>query len=362
MAPPDRSPSQHLSFAAAAAPEAHRWEVFALLRRLEALAHRLPRIGRSRLPAQDVVDLSQTPSLGFAPRTIERIAIERGRPRVEGYWLGLLGPQGPMPIHVTEYAHYEATYAAKRPFGRFIDLVSGRMLQFFYRAWADSQPAAQLDRPAQDRFSAYVGHLSGADAGVGADSAFPARARLHYAGIFASRRSAGGLRDALSHLLRQDVDLLEYQPRWQRLELADQSRLGRAFCQPGIDAVAGSQVRMVTDAFRIVIAARSWDEYQTLLPTGDRFALAAEAIDAFAPGHLEWDLMVEIPAEAIRPARLGGAEPQTAQGRLGWSAWVGKDGRARRRDAHLTRAGGRHLRRPAPDRTHSDPAQGNPGQ
>jgi hypothetical protein len=34
-----------------------------------------------------------------------------------------------------------------------LDLLAGRMLQFFYRAWADSQPAAQADRPADDRFA-----------------------------------------------------------------------------------------------------------------------------------------------------------------------------------------------------------------
>lgn len=332
MAPPHRPPAQHLSYLAGAAPTVRKWGLFPLLRRLEALATGLPRIGRSRLPNQNIAELHQAPSLSFPAATLEAIEQERGRASITGHWLGLLGPMGPMPIHLTEYAHYEARYAKSRPFGRFLDLLSGRMLQFFYRAWADAQPAAQLDRPEEDRFAKYLAHLSGAQLGVADDSAFPAAARLHYAGFFASRRSAAGLQDALSHLLRQPLVVQEYQPRWQTIEVADRSRLGTGFCLLGEDAILGSRVKTVTDAYRVVIRAQSYPDYLSLMPTGNRFAIAAEALDAFAPRHLEWDIAVEIASEQAPPTRLDG------RARLGWTSWVGRDGeQSVRRDAHLRR-------------------------
>lgn len=346
MAPPDRPPAQHLSYVASAAPAVRKWGLFPLLRRLEALAGGLPRIGRARLPAQNVADLRQTASLNFAASTLESISLHRNRPEISGYWLGLLGPMGPMPLHLTEYAHYEARYAKSRPFGRFLDLLSGRMLQFFYRAWADSQPAAQLDRPHDDRFAGYLAHLSGAQLGVTKDSAFPAAARLHYAGFFASRRSAVGLQDALSHLLRQPLEVQEYQPRWQTIEPADRSRLGSGFCVLGEDAILGSRVKTVTDAFRVVIRAQSYQDYLSLMPTGNRFAIAAEALDAFAPRHLEWDIAVEIASPQAPPTRLDG------RARLGWTSWVGRDAnRPIRNDAHLRRSSRRKSAKPQQHQT-----------
>lgn len=332
MAPQSRPPAQHLTFAQEAAPTAFKWGPFALLRRLEALAKGLPRIGRSRIPAQNIVDVTQFPGLGFAARSVERISQSRGRAHVEGHWFGLFGPMGPLPTHLTEYAHFEARYGKKRPFSGFLGLLSGRMQQFFYRAWANSQPAAEADREEDDRFARYLAYLTGAIDGVGERSPFPARARLHYASLFASRRSAIGIQDALTHLLRQPVEVLEYQARWQSIEPSDRSQLGRNFCTLGEDVMIGSRVKTVTDAFRVAIRAGSFRDYETLMPPGKRFAIAAEALDAFAPAHLDWDIAVDIATEDAPPARLDG------RARLGWTSWVGKDlARPIRRDAHLRR-------------------------
>ena len=236
-----------------------------------------------------------------------------------GYWFGLTGPMGPLPLHLTEFAAYERLYAKKQPFGRFLDMLAGRMLQFFYRAWADSQPVASADRPADDHFAHYLAMISGAEIGAKGDAAFPARARLHYAAHFASRRSAAGIQDALSHLLRTPVRVVEYMPRWRDIEAEDRSSLGRGFNSLGIDTVLGGQARTVTDAFRVVVRVDSYRRYESFLPTGVGFKIAAEALDAFAPSHLDWDLELEVPEDEVRAARLDG------RARLGWTSWMTPD-------------------------------------
>ncbi len=339
MAPADRPPPQHLTFLARAAETARSWGLFPIVRGAEARAQGLPRVGRAKRPSQNIVDLAQTPSLGFAQTTLDSVEIKDGRARVSGYWLGLTGPMGPLPTHLTEFAAYEARYGRSRPFGRWLDVLAGRMLQLFYRAWADTQPAVMLDRPEEDRFACYLASLSGAREGVRQGAAFPADARLHYAALFASRRSAAGIEDGLSHLMGQPVQLLEYQPRWRGIEVEDRSRLGTAFGRLGHDAVLGARVRSAGDAFRIVIKAKNFRDYKTLLPTGTRFAVAAEALDAFAPSHLEWDIALEIQERHMRPARLDG------QSQLGWTGWLAKPVKSDRvrQDAHLRRL----QRRPA---------------
>jgi len=330
MAATPRPPSEHLSYLQRAGDSARLWGLFPLVRGAEARAQGLPRVGRSRLPAQNIVDLSQEPSLGFSESTLSSVTVVKGRARVAGFWLGLIGPMGPLPTHLTEYASYEQRYAKTRPFGRFLDLISGRMLQLFYRAWAESQPVALADRPDDDRFADYIGAITGATSGVPARSTFPASARLHYASLFASRRSAVAIEDALTHLLRQPVRLIEYQPRWRDIERDDQTALGQQFATLGSDAMVGARSKSAADAFRIVVKAASTRDYESFLPGGPRFKIAAEALDAFAPSHLEWDIALEIDAAKAPKAKLDG------RSRLGWTSWVGKQpGTKVRQDAHL---------------------------
>lgn len=316
-AQPVEGEAEHLAYFRAAAPDALSYEVFALLRAAEARASALPRIGHARLPSQNIVDLNQTPTLGFPASTLSSIGLEGRRPQVNGYYLGLTGPMGPLPLHMTEFAFFEQRYARKRPFGRFLDLLAGRMLQFFFRAWADSQPTSQADRPSEDRFAGYLAALSGAGEGVRPDAAIPLRARLFYAGVFASRRSAVGLQDALASLLGTEVKLHDFQPRWRDIEPDDRTRLGRGYNALGRDTVLGTRVRGVSDAFRVTVSARSFAEYEGFLPTGRRYKIAAEALQALAPSHLEWELELEIDGKDARNARLDGRT------RLGWTSWIG---------------------------------------
>lgn len=313
---------------------------FAVLRLAEATEHAKPRLGRARRPALSIVDLAQVPHLGFAPRSLENVEQRYGRPQLRGYWLGLTGPMGPLPTHLTEFAIYERRYAKKRPFGDWLDVLAGRMLHLFYRAWAESQPASQADRSADDQFAKFLASLSGATEGAGAKSAFFARARVHYASLFAGRRSAVALQDSLGHLLGQSVVVEEFLPKWRELEPEDQSRLGGAYCVLGSDALIGRRVYSAADAFRVRVRAKSYRDYLSLMPGGDRFSVASEALDAFAPSHLEWSLWVELEEAETAPAQLDG------RSRLGWHAWMKKDGaRPRagdvggplRADAHLTK-------------------------
>ncbi|QNE32478.1 type VI secretion system baseplate subunit TssG [Sphingomonas sp. NBWT7] len=331
MAAENRSPTDHLSFLADAAAEAKRYGLFPIARGAEARAPHLPRIGRARRPAQSVADFVQVPTLAFPDATLTEVEVREGRARVGGYWLGLTGPMGPLPSHMTEFATFERRYARTRPFGRWLDLLAGRMLQFFIRAWSDSQPAAQADRPDDDQFAQHLSQLTGASEGVGPHAAFPALGRVHYAALFAGRRSAGAIEDALTHLLGQEVRIEEFQPRWRDIQPEDRTRLGRQFARLGDEAMLGARASVASDAFRVVIRADTPAAYAALLPSGQRFQVLAEALDAFAPSHLEWDIALETDGATALAARLDGRT------RLGWSGWLGGGAAGVRRDAHLRR-------------------------
>ena len=69
------------------------------LRRLDCLQPERPRIGASPRPADDPVRLGQRPSLRFAPAELAALEQPPGGlpPRLLVYFLGLLGPNGPLP-------------------------------------------------------------------------------------------------------------------------------------------------------------------------------------------------------------------------------------------------------------------------
>ncbi|WP_010187948.1 type VI secretion system baseplate subunit TssG [Sphingomonas sp. PAMC 26605] len=319
-----------MSLLARGASQVARLTPLALLRAAEARASGLPRIGQSKLPSDDVATLAQTPMMAFPAASLSAITLDGARPRIEGYWLGLTGPMGPLPLHLTEFASYERRYAKEQPFGDFIDLAAGRMLQFFYRAWSAASPAASIDRPSDDHFGDRLAALTGAEEGATTDSAFPARARLRYAALYVSPRSAAAIADALSDLLRVSVRVVENVARWRDVEPEDRTGLGQRFAALGQDILTGRRVQTAQDAFRVVLTMPDARTYAAFLPGGQRFALVTDALDSFAPPHLEWEVELELPARAVAPIRLGGGM------RIGWSAWTGKPrGADARADARL---------------------------
>lgn len=318
MASEGGNASDHLAFLRRSAATVRRFGFFALLRQAEARAPYLDRIGESKLPRNDVVDLAHTPSLEFPGATLDAIEFTpTGRARVRSRFLGLTGPMGPLPLHLTEFACYEERYATKKPFGRFLDLLTNRMLQFFYRAWASSQPAVQADRPGSDRFAGYIAAIAGIKQEAARDG-YPFGAQLHLAGLMASRRSPAVLVDCLSRMLNMPVTMREFLPRWRDIEPGDTTRIGTSgsFNRLGEGAMLGSRVRRIDDAFRVGLRCPDWTHYTRMQPTSPAFRVVRDTLDTMAPPHLEWQLELAIAEDRIEGARLDGTAP------IGWSAWL----------------------------------------
>ena len=140
-----------------------RFGFFQALRLIECLYRDAPRLGMSRRPGEDPVRLGQDTSMSF-----ESASLSAFEPKTEGRThrllvrlFGLLGPNGPLPLHLTEYAQERLRKHKDPSFVRFLDIFHHRMLSLFYRAWANNEPTVSFDRPESDRFADYVGSLEG---------------------------------------------------------------------------------------------------------------------------------------------------------------------------------------------------------
>ncbi|MGV8763016.1 type VI secretion system baseplate subunit TssG, partial [Pseudomonas aeruginosa] len=67
-------------------------------------------------------------------------------PRLDQFFFGLTGPNGPLPLHLTEYARERQRNVNDATFKRFMDVFHHRLLTLFYRAWAEARrPVVVVD-------------------------------------------------------------------------------------------------------------------------------------------------------------------------------------------------------------------------
>ena len=179
--------------------EPWRFDFFTVLRHLERASMDRPRIGDSAARREEYVTLGQDPYMDFPASNLARVEQNDGKPlTVLVKYLGLLGPQGALPLAITEEA-YHYLLAQDDAFPRFLDIFNNRFIQLFFRAWADSRPIAQHDRPDADRFFAYIGSAIGVGSTPyhGLDSVADA-AKLQFAGLLGSQAKSLRVSPALS--------------------------------------------------------------------------------------------------------------------------------------------------------------------
>ncbi|WP_280810610.1 type VI secretion system baseplate subunit TssG [Variovorax boronicumulans] len=316
------------------------WEFgfFALLRRIGAAGSPQPPIGLASRPQQESFRLGQAAALIFAPREIAGAVLPgESQPAVPGappprsgnnpalpmvrvYGLGLLGPNGPLPLHYTELVRERTENHNDSTLADFLDLFHHRYLTHMYRAWAQSQAAAGLDRPGDEVFSRYVARLTGHDPLEIRDSALPAHARLAASTHLAREaRNPDGLAATLARFFAVPVQLQEFVLHWIRIDDEDQSHLGqaRASSVMGIGAIAGEVVADRQNKFRLVIGPLTLDQYLRFTPNGQDLPLLVEWVRGFVGHEFVWEVELRVRNDSTPPARLDDSE------KLGWSTWLG---------------------------------------
>lgn len=317
----------------------HQFDFFQVLRRMEAL-HRdrpdRPRFGAAPRPAEEPIRLGQEPSLAFAPSSLAALRPgKEGRPpRLAVHFFGLLGPNGPLPLHLSEYVRDRTFNAGDTTMSRFLDVFHHRMLMLFYRAWAAGEPTVGHDLPETNRFATYVGAVAGLGLGsLRGQDALPDAAKLFYAATLGNQtKHADGLRGMVGDFFQMPTRIEQFVGDWLELPLSHRWRLGLKGQMGllGVSSSLGAHTFSAQHKFRVTLGPLSRNQFQRMLPGGDSLKRLTSMVRSYVGDQLRWDVKLILHDKVDEPWHLG-------RSRLGWTTWLGRPGRSgtRREDLIL---------------------------
>lgn len=290
------------------------YSLFGALRRIEQAHPDRPRLGESRQAADDPVRIVQRPHLYFAP--VEVAAFGNGV--LEQHGFGVFGPNGALPLHITELAYTRQLQSDDPTFGAFINAFQHRFASLFYRAWADSDPCTSFDRAEADVFRLFVGALMG----IGAPAARERDCVLDYAklvraGLFAPQtRSAESLRLIIADYFELPVELVPFVGAWLAIAVEERCRLGEESTL-GAGTVLGESTWQCQSNFEIVLGPLQIADFVNFLPGARGLSQLKALVRLYTNDEWAWQVRLLLEPAQIPPMKLG------ESGWLGWATWLG---------------------------------------
>lgn len=303
------------------------FDFVAAVRQLECAHPGKPRVGDAARVRDDVVRLSQHVSLGFQGKALHELERTAGAHEYRLYvnFLGLLGSNGPMPLHYTEYADQRTRHKSDPTFKEFIDLFNNRLLSLFYRATVQFDPAVSFDRPGNNPYADVLGALCGLlpEASANRDSIADSVKR-HYPGWMAnSAKSPDGIKAILSDYFDLPFDVREWVGAWLPLPEVSIARLGSGAVsiQLGRAAYIGKRVWSIRHKFQILVGPLDWDTFSSFKPGSKRAKALHDLVRNYVGDEWDWDLELVLNAGERQPMALN------RRSSLGFDSWVvGKSG------------------------------------
>jgi type VI secretion system protein ImpH len=305
------------------------FDFFELLRQLENDEQQW--FGRKGGPDREPARLGQQIRLGFATQDVaEYEEFSDGSPsRVVIANFGLLGPEGPMPIHITRwvldrlsqrwFAGADARQTADTTFVDFVNMLQHRMMALFYRAWADHTAAVQVERPVSGRVHAMLESMSGMGLPGTHNTDDPSLdvVKLKQAAGLASQVDGPErLTLFVSEAFNVPVALKEFVPAWLPIPKGMQSRVGQAFAVLGGGATVGKRIFSRQSRVELVIGPVGIKQYLSFLPGGDRYAALQRAIRDLIGEQIDVDVRVVLKQAEVPKPNIG----EVSLGRTTWLA------------------------------------------
>ncbi|MBU2980567.1 type VI secretion system baseplate subunit TssG [Lentibacter algarum] len=305
---------------------AAQMDFFELLRQLETEELRFGRAGGAQ---KEPARLGQTARMSFAASDVASATsgTETRKPQISVNVLGLIGPEGPMPLHMTRwimarlsnrwFAGDSSGATADTSFLDFINMLQHRLIALYWRSWADAQPEINIAHGGGGRVTATMRAL----AGQGLPGTTTGDIRLdgaklrHATSLVMEARSPERLCAFLETVLGVPVSLKEFAGRWVDIPEPLQSRLGLQHAGLGSGCVVGARVFDRQSHAELQLGPLTFEQFSGFLDDPDAWVRLRHALVFAAGKDINFGLRLILAAGEVPPAKLGMCQ-------LGRSAWL----------------------------------------
>jgi len=296
---------------------------FQLIRSLES-EHSVFGYGNS--PRKEPARLGQSVRLTFATQDNSGLILgDDTRPhRIETMTIGLLGPDAPMPLHLTRwvmdrmsnrwFAAGSQGVTSDTTFVDFCNMLQHRPISLYYRAWADTRFEVQAERLGGGRMLQIFKVLSGVDTTGPASDLDPVKVKQTPA-LANQVRSPERLLNFLSEAIGERVRITEFIGLWTDIPTRLQSRLGGQHCRLGTSAVAGRRSYQCSNCAELQIGPLSMNAYKKFLPAGRGLAKIKEAVLFTTGEETQFNLRLILEKSEVPNAQLD-------QSQLARNSWL----------------------------------------
>lgn len=315
--------------------EFYRFSFFKAVDLLESMFPEKKPLGQTLAPEEEAVRFSVKPGFIFPPSDIS--GLEQGdeeRPaNMAVTFMGLVGPNGVLPRWYNELA-IERNRNKDFSLTAFLDLFHHRLISLFYLSWKKHRFPENYMPGARDRLSRYLLSLSGLGTpGLRGTIGLPEESLAFYSGLISRQApSAVAIEATVSYLSGTTAKVDQFIEQLIPLNPEDQTRIGSANAQLGVDSICGSFVWDCQAKFRVNLGPMGFDEFLRFLPSGDMLGPIFSLVKYMVGMEYEFETRIHLKREEVPPCILGG---ETGP-RLGWTTWIKSAGFVHDNDPYIT--------------------------
>ena len=317
--------------------EFFRFSFFQAVSLLEQFFRNKKPIGSTLIPCEEVARFSVKPGLAFAPSDISKLEhTDSHRPvSTEVAFMGLIGPSGVLP-HVFNELAIERVHNKDGSFTAFLDIFHHRLISLFYLGWKKHKLAIAYHPAVRNKISSCFLNLAGLGTpGLLENMDQIDESLVYFYSGFLSRtvRSVSSIESTVGCFTGETVHVDQFIERLVPLGVEEQTRIGVANGQLGINTICGRFVWECQTKFRVNIGPMGCRKFLRFL-TGGRMLKPLNALIRYLSGiEYEFEIRLSLKREEVPLCILGQATPVPPL--LGWTTWISGQGVHYAQDQHI---------------------------
>lgn len=293
-------------------------ELFALLRSLENLCDLDNKIGDEKSFNVSKLRFGQSAFLSFQDKQINLLVLKEKYLKVDIKGFGVFGPNGALPLHISEKIYEKKLHQKDQIFNDFVDIFHNRLIALFYKSWRDAQAVISMDQQDDWHFSRFIASIIGVADQQNLVPDIHHYSKFYYSNLLLNRNApCENLKNILQNYFDVDVNILENIGQW--VDASEFStRLNNLGCTTlGQGILLGDKIYDATQKIRIVIGPIRPEHYLTFL-RGARSAIRLIGwVDYYFKHQFHWDVEFIIDKKFISQQKLGNGPA------LGLTSWIG---------------------------------------